>query len=449
MITNTVSVRASRARTGRALSRRTFIGGVAGVGGAVAAGPLLSACGSGTGSSPSGGTVDLNYLYPVGVSGPLAKTMQSLVDDFNKAHPKIRVKPSFTGDYTTNLTKIQTAVKGGNPPDVSILSLGDQQSLLDVKALQPIDELAHKNNVSIAFDDFYPAFLNETKSDGGTYGLPFQRSTPVLFYNADALHAAGATSAPATWDDVVSTSEKMMAAKKVQWGVHFPTVIWQFQGLAMEAGQDLNGSDLSHVAFNTSAAIKGLSWLVDLATKYKVSPQGVIDAVSAPAAFSGGKVGYLYNSSGGLTSILQQSKFKVGTAFMPKDQKYGAPTGGGNLYVFKNIPAARQAAALTFIEWMTQPAQAARWSVATGYVPSRKAVVDTAAWKQYSVKYPQANTAIQQLQYAAPSLNSHATSQVSNILLGALQAAVSGQSSASDALGDAQKKADSILAQYQ
>lgn len=438
---------------GGALSRRSVLYGLAGIGGAAAASGLLTACGAkekpttgGTGGA--GGTVELDYLYPVGVSGPLAKVMTSLVDDFNSTHAGIRVKPSFTGDYIANLTKIQTAVKGGNPPDVTILTIGDQQALLDVKALQPIDELATKYNVPIDFNDFYPAFLNETKVDGHTYGLPFQRSTPVLYYNSDALGAVGVSTPPASWDAVVDSADKMMAAKKVEWGVHFPTAIWQYQGLAIEAGQDLVGPDLSHVAFNTPAAITALNWLVDLGNKFKVSPTGVIDPASSPAAFTGGKSGYLYNSSGALTSILEQSKFKVGTAFMPKKERFGAPTGGGNLYVLKNIPEARQRAAVTFVDWMTQPAQATKWSVATGYVPSRKAILTADAWKEYSGKYPQVQIAIDQLQYAVPPLNTHASGQVNATLLSAMQAAMTGQESPSTALNKAQGKADSILAQY-
>jgi sn-glycerol 3-phosphate transport system substrate-binding protein len=308
--------------------------------------------------------------------------------------------------------------------------------------------LNDKYNASIAFDDFYPAFLDETKLDGATYGLPFQRSTPILFYNADALDAVGVTAAPATWDDVVSAGTKLMAAKKLDWGVQFPTGIWQYQGLAIEAGQDLNAPDLSHVNLNTPAAVAALQWLVDLSAKYKISPKGVIDGLAAPAAFSGGKVGMLYNSSGSLSGVLTQSKFKVGTAFMPKKEKYGAPTGGGNLYIFKNVPAERQRAALTFLDWMTQPEQGARWSIASGYVPARKGILQTASWQDYIQKQPLAQIAIDQLQYAVPSLRTHASNQVGDALLKAMQAAVTGQSSASSALSQAQKTADSILAQY-
>lgn len=412
--------------------------------------PALSACGS-SGSKSSGtsnSTVELSFFYPVEAAGPLATTMTALVNDFNKAHPKIQVKPSFTGDYATNLTKLLTTVKGGNPPDVAILSLGDQLTMLDQKALQPLNELADETDISIPFDDFYPAFLDETKQDGATYGLPFQRSACILYYNADALNAVGVTAAPATWDDVVSAGTKLMAKKQVQWGVQFPTGIWQYQGLAIEAGQDLNASDLSHVNFNTPAAVTALQWLVDLSAKYGVSPKGVIDGLVAPTAFTGGKVGILYNTSGSLTSVIQQSKFKVGTAFMPKKEAYGSPTGGGNLYILKDIPTERKRAALTFLEWMTQPAQGARWSVASGYIPARKAIVSTDEWKAFLQKYPQANTATDELQYAVPSLRSHASNEVGSALLDAMQAAVSGKASAASALSTAQKKADSILAQY-
>ncbi len=432
-----------RKRSGGTMSRRTIA--------KLAAGAATAALGMPAVIRAQGSAVKLSFFYPVSVAGPLAKIMQGMVDDFNKANPDIQVNASFTGSYQDTTTKVQTAVNGKNPPDVAVLLATDLQTMLDLKAIVPVSDFTPGPE----FDpkDFQPAFFQDTQIDGKTWNVPFQRSTPILYYNKDALKAAGGDpdKPPQTWEELVATSKKTMGASSAKWGVEFPTsqfAYWQFQALVIESGSDLNGEDHAHFTFDTPEATEALTWLVGLSKTEKVMPDGVIDWSAAPTDFSGGTTAFLYHSTGSLRSILSQAKFEVGTAFLPKNKQFGTPTGGGSMYLFKDRPQANQEAAWTFIRWMTAPAQATRWSLATGYVPVRISSTKSKEWLDSLKETPQANTAIEQLQYAKPELTGHQSGQIQKIMDDNIQAAVSGQKQPADALKNAQQQADAILKQF-
>lgn len=394
--------------------------------------------------------VKLSYFYPVGVAGPLAQVMQAMVDEFNDAHPEIQVEASFTGSYADTATKVQTAVQGGNPPDVAVLLATDKQTMLDLDALFPVSDL--ESDPSFDADDFRPAYWADTQVDGKTWCVPFQRSTPVLYYNKAALEQAGLDpdAAPQTWDELVASSRAVMDAGATTWGVEIPattSAYWLFQALAIQSGQTLNGEDAAHVNFDTPEAIEALTWMVGLGTEEQVMPTGAIDWAAGPTDFSSATTAFLYHSTGSLVSIKSQAEFDFGTAFLPKNKEFGVPTGGGNMYVFKTSDE-RQQAAWTFVQWMTSTGMATRWSIESGYVPTRASITETDEWKAYVEETPQATTALEQLEYAQPELTGHQSGQLQKIMDDTIQAAVTGQSSPEDALKSAQEQADAILSQF-
>lgn len=419
-----------------------------------AASPLIGSAASSRYQSPAfiraQEAVELSYFYPVGVAGPLAQVMQGMVDQFNEEHPEIRVEASFTGSYADTATKVQTAVQADNAPDVAVLLATDKQTMLDLDALFPVSDLEMTEGFNP--DDFIQAYWADTQYDGKTWNVPFQRSTPVLYYNKTALETAGLDpeTPPETWGDLVEYSRSIMDAGATTWGVEIPattSAYWLFQALAIQSGQTLNGEDAAHVNFNTPEAVEALTWMVGLSTEEQVMPTGAIDWSAGPTDFSSGTTGFLYHSTGSLVSINSQAEFEFGTAFLPKNKQFGAPTGGGNMYVFKTSDE-RQQAAWTFVQWMTSTEQATQWSLASGYVPTRISVQDTQEWQDYVAETPQATTALEQLEFAQPELTGHQSGQLQKIMDDAIQAAVTEQSSPEDALASAQEQADSILSQF-
>src|SRR5438309_4980485 len=172
--------------------------------------------------------LSLQYYYPVGVSGPLNKLMTEMVNDFNAAHPGIRVEPVFAGNYVQTMAKAMTAVLGGTPPDVAVLDTPELFSLLDRDAIIPLDEFIAQSGGKAWLDDFYQALLLNAQAGGHVYSIPWQRSTPIFYYNRDMFSKAGLdpSRAPKNWTELVEYAQKLTirdaGGAVTQWGVEAP-----------------------------------------------------------------------------------------------------------------------------------------------------------------------------------------------------------------------------------
>jgi len=406
------------------------------------------------------GGVTLKYYYPVGVSGPLNKLMTAMVNDFNASHPGISVEPVFAGNYVEAMAKAMTGVLGGTPPDVAVLDTPELFSLLDRDAIIPLDDFIAQSGGKAWLDDFYAALLLNSRANGHVYSIPWQRSTPIFYYNKDMFRKAGLdpNRAPRSWTELVEYAQKLTirdaGGNVTQWGVEAPVVDtspWVFQGFLIESGATFFDPDGKWVKFNTPDAVGALQFILDLQTKYTVHPPGPSSAAfwgQVPQDFIQQKVAMIYSTTGNMTFIRTNATFDWNAGFMPAGKRYGAPTGGGSFYVFNHIPPDHQAAAWAFIRWMTEPAQAARWSIGTGYVPIRKTELSTPAFAAYLQQVPQALTATLQLRVAGEQMTIHDVDQIGQILVTAVQAAQSGRLNAKEALDQAQRDATAILAKY-
>ncbi len=400
---------------------------------------------------PRAGAVDLTMYFPIGVAGPLTTLMTKMVGEFNASHPTIHVNPVFAGDYVSASAKAQAGITAGAPPDVAVLLAADLFTFTDERAVLPLDKYFTKKELS----DYWPAFLANGRLHGHIYSIPFQRSTPVLYYNKAMFRQARIKKAPATWTALVQDAKKLTrrdaAGHVTRYGVEFPsdgTVYWMWEGLVLETKQKLFSPQGTKVSFDSPGAIKATNFLIDLSRKSHVMAPGILAWGGAPTDFDGGKVAMIYHSTGSLSAILAGAKFPVGVAFMPRDKTYGAPTGGGSMYVFKNIPASHVKPSITFIKWMTSPARAAQWSIETGYVAVRKSAFKTHAMKVWAKKYPQVLVARNQLRYAHAELATHQDQQIHKFIDDELQAAIAGQTSTKKALQTAQQESDQVLSQF-
>jgi len=424
-----------------------------------AAKPTAAGAAGGTsGASNAGGApVEISLHYPVGVSGPLAKIIDGYVGEFNQQNPSIKVTPVYDGDYVSTAAKVLQLAQAGTPADVAIVNAAAMYQLTDADAVMPLDDLIAQSGGDTYRNDFYPAFLANSQMGGHTWSIPFQRSTLVLYYNKDLFQQAGLANAPQSWDDMVQDAQKLTqkdsSGNVARYGVGFPssgTAYWEFQALAIEAGQNVFDNNTGNkVFFNAQASVDALQFMIDLNKKYDVSPPGAVNWDTLPSDFAAGKFAMIYHSTGSLTSVLKSAQFNVGVAILPKKQQYGTPTGGGNLYIMKGIPADHVAAAWKLIQWLSTPEREAQWSIDSGYVAPRKSAYDTPALKEYTTKYPQALVARDQLQYAQNELGTHEMVQVQKILSDAIQAGITGQAAPQAALDQAQQAATQVLAQFQ
>lgn len=220
---------------GQPLSRRSALKfGLAGVG-LAAASPLIAACGgsSGGGASSSKGkaTVRMWTWY-----SQQQKQWGPLIADFQAKNPTIKVENRVFGDVTQYLPALQSAVAGGDVPEIfgpHVLALQYGQNGISADLTKELG--------SSFTGDFFDSANQEYSVDGKQYALGWMAQTFGLFYNPAALAKAGVEE-PETWDDLLA------------------------------AAAPLTKSGLIPVAFTNNPGTSGLDFFLPLITQVKDDP---------------------------------------------------------------------------------------------------------------------------------------------------------------------------------
>lgn len=400
--------------------------------------------------------VELTMYYPVAVGGPLTKIVDGLVADFMKANPDIKVNAIYAGNYNDARIKALAALKSGKPAQLSVMFSIDIYELIEQGAIVAFDDIVETAEEKAWLKKFYPSLMENGMTQGKVWGIPFQRSTIVMYYNKDAFRDAGLdpAKAPATWDELVSMGKKLVKKsgdQTVRWGAMIPSTgypYWMFGALTKQNGQVLMNADGNMTFFDAPATVEALQFWRDLGNKHGVMPSGTIEWGTLRKNFLEGKTAIMWHSTGNLTVVKNKAKFDFGVAMLPAKKSRGTPTGGGNFYIFKKSSPAERKAAMKLIRFLTEPGRTAEWSMKTGYIGTRPDAYQTEALKKYVAGFPPAAVARDQLKFATAELSTYQTGRVRKLLDDAIQATLVGKKSAKDALGSAQKQADRLLKRY-
>lgn len=401
--------------------------------------------------------VEISFYYPIAVSGPLTKIIEGMVADFEKANPGITVKPIYSGNYGETLAKALTANKSGQPPQVAVLVASDALTVIDEDAVAPMENFVKTADDKAWLDGFFPALMMNGRYEGKTYGVPFQRSTQVMYWNKAAFKEAGLdpNRPPANWDELVEYGKKLTvkdaSGKVTRWGLIIPSGVtshWFLQGFTTQNRAKLTNDSGTETYLNTPEAIEALQFWVDLSRKYQVMQPGIIDTGAAPNEFIDGRAAIMFHSTGNLTNVKNNAKFDFGVAMLPERKQRGSATGGGSIYIFKKSTPEQLDASFKFVKWMTSAEQAARWSIGTGYVAGRQDAWNLPVMKKYAQDFPPAAVALQQLPYCAPEFSTHDGPRTTKALEDAIDASITGTKTPAKALADAQAEATRILRSY-
>ena len=433
------------------MDRRTFLIGTAAVAGSTLAKPAIAQS-----------QTEISFFFPVAVGGPITKIIDGYAAAFEQENPGIKVKPIYAGTYQETIVKALTAHKSGTPPVMSVLLSTDMYTLIDEEAVIPFDQIASSAADKQWIGSFFPGFMQNSQTGGKdsqvkTWGIPFQRSTVVLYWNKELFKEAGLDpeKAPATWAEELAFAQKLTkrdaAGNATQWGMQIPSSgfpYWLFQGLSTQNDVMLMNPEGTQTFFDKPAVAEALQRWVDLGRTHKVMAPGVVEWGTTPKDFFERKTAMMWTTTGNLTNVRANAKFPFGVGMLPAGKRRGTPTGGGNFYVFKKSSKAQQEAALKFIRWVTSAERAAQWGIDTGYVATRADAWETPAMKKYVAGFPAAAVARDQLQFAVAELSTHDNQRVTKALNDGLQAALVGSKPAAQAMKDAQAEADRILKGY-
>jgi sn-glycerol 3-phosphate transport system substrate-binding protein len=402
-------------------------------------------------SVPAAADVELTMYYPIAVGGPLTDVVDAMVAGFEQENPGVRVNAIYAGNYDDTRVRAISAIQSGDPAQLSVLFSIDVYELLEQDLIISFNEVVQTDEERAWLDSFYPALMANGTVEGEVWGVPFQRSTIVLYYNKDMFAEAGLDpdSPPATWDEMVEAAKALRTGDR--WGIMVPSTgypYWMFQAFAIQNGMELMSEDGTETYFDDPAVMEALEFWRSLAVEHDVMPEGTVEWGTLRQAFVQGQTAMMWHTTGNLTAVRNEADFEFGVAMLPARKRPGSPTGGGNFYLFEGASEEEQRAALSFVQYMTAPERAAEWSIATGYVGISPASYETDALKRYAEEFPPAVVARDQLEVAVAELSTYETGRVREALNNAIQAALTGTQTPQEALSEAQATADRLLRPY-
>ncbi|MDH2919337.1 MAG: ABC transporter substrate-binding protein [Sideroxydans sp.] len=400
--------------------------------------------------------IDLELYFPVAVQGSIATTLQTLIDQFEHDYPDIHVTPVYAGTYQDALAKTLLAQKNGKPPALAVLFAADVYTLIDAHAIVPFEEVMTANHASLPA--FFPALMSNSRVAGKTWGIPFQRSTILLYWNKAMFREAGLDPdhAPQNWQEMTRIAQQLTRKNNkqqlIRHGIEIPATgfaYWLLQGMVTGRGARLMNDTGTQTYFDDPQVIAALNDWVALWQNGNAQPEKLTEWGDVSEDFLRHKTAMMWTTSGNLTRLQRRAKFDFGVAMLPGTGWHGSPTGGGNLYLLEGTSPEQQRAALTLVQWLVSPQHTAQWSIASGYIAVNPAAYQTELMRAHLAKYPAAELAKNQLEFAVPELSTHFNQRVTRALNDAIVSALTGEQSAQSALQQAQSRAVKILLPYQ
>ena len=357
---------------------------------------VLSGCGNGkmsvsqTGDTSTDEKVEMTAADDVdgttitfwhSMGGVNGQAIDTLVNKFNEENEYgITVEAQYQGEYDDSLNKLKSAQIGNMGADL----------------VQVESNLAAYYTI-----------------DDKLYSMPFNSSTPIMYYNKDMFAQAGITEVPDSLEGISKIGDQLMnqggASEVMSLGIYG----WFFEQFVGKQGLDYanNGNGRDDVAtavdFDKNGAAKNI-----LIEWQPLNQEGYAPIVgkggdAGLADFSAGKSAITLGSTASLKQILQDvnGKFEVGTAYFPKikeSDEGGVSIGGASLWALNNQDPKKLRATWEFVKFLISPESQAYWNAQTGYFPGTTAAHEEQTFKDNIAQYPQFQTAIDQLHDSSP-----------------------------------------------
>lgn len=382
--------------------------------------------------------------------------------DYNSSQNKVQVEAVYQGSYDDLLSKLKASMGTNEGPSVVQMYEIGSRFMIDSKAITPMQNFIDADKWDIS--QLEPNIAGYYTLGGKLYSMPFNTSNPILYYNKDLFKAAGLDPAkpPKTYEELKTAADAITKSGKAT-GANFAIYGWFIEQFFANQGAEYvnNGNGRTSPAteslVNSDAGVKTLTWWKDLVDTKAANNLGR-KTDDSKKAFSAGQVGMILESTAALKGLVDSAagKFEVGTGYLPKPadaKEGGVVVGGASLWMMNNRPDDEQKATWDFIKFLTSPKEQAYWHINTGYFPITKKAYDDDTVKENLKKFPQFQTAIDQLHQT--KLNTATQGAVigvfpeaRQIVEGAIEEVLNNKKSPKEALDGASKEISSKIQQY-
>jgi multiple sugar transport system substrate-binding protein len=419
---------------------------------------LAAACGGSSGSSSApapNGVVNLvlwmGYTPPPPASlGAEYESLKGLVADFTRLHPKIHIRMEYVNNDNA-LQKVTVALQGNEQPDISYQYGTNMPQVAQAPEVVNLTKIIKQP--AYGWNDFTPGERDVATVGGKVLGVPALVDNLAVVYNKTlfAQHHLAPPGPGWTWSQVVADAKAISDPAKKIFGLTFPadgseTTVWEYEAMLWEAGGHILNSNDSQAAFNSPAGVQALTTLRQMQQAHSLYLDFHPDAGTSETLFNSGKLGMIITGPWDLSAF---PDVHYGVQIMPSFNSGGSHqtiSGPDNWVVFNNGPA-RVKASLQFLQFLVQPANLLKNSMATSDLPTRLSVQQLPGFAAFNKKYPGAGLFAQNLHnvlQARPQVTQYP--RISAALGREVVAALLGQASPQAALNSAAQQANSYLA---
>ena len=412
-------------------------------------------------------TTEVVWWHAMG--GELGQKVEKIANDFNATQSEYKVVPVYKGNYTETMTAAIAAFRAKeHPAIVQVFEVGTGTMMAAKGAIYPVYEL-----MKAADEPFDPkAYLQAvvgyyTDTDGNMLSMPFNSSTPIVYYNKNVFEKAGLdpNTAPKTWGDVESFSKKIIESGAAPCGF---TTGWQswvqlenfsaFHNVPFASNANGFGGTDAVLEFNGDLQTRHIADMGEW-QKSKIFDYGGRRSDSAPKFYSGECAIYM-NSSAALAGVRTNAKdFEVGVGMLPYyDDVKGAPQnsiiGGATLWTLSGHSDEEYKGVAKFFTYLSSPEVQAWWHQQTGYLPITNAAYDLTKSQGYYEKNPGADISVLQMNLNPPTENSRGLRlgnfvQIRDVINEELEEVWAGKKSAKEGLDAAVERGNKLLREFQ
>lgn len=338
-------------------------------------------------------------VFWTALSGSYDEALQQICDDFNATQDQWKVVAEYQGNYYDIAAKLQAALLDGSEPELVQMECSRTPLFSQYGSFEELTDLLAAVDLN-PMEYFYEGFMVDCDWGEGLYALPFNRSTPMFYYNKTLFDEMNLT-VPTTWDELHETA-KALSIPDTRWGFEVPIDQWFYCCFVRQSGGELMNEENTQLTVNNEAGTASLYLMREMIDdgSMKAPPGSEYNGYEAARSdFAAGITGMIITSSGDLGLLNKSCDFEVGTAFLPGNPDYGVVTGGANVCVLSGHED-KLDGTIAFLKYLTSADVAGQWSVTTGYVPTSEAAANSEVYQSYLAENPAAATALAQMEYA-------------------------------------------------
>lgn len=354
------------------------------------------------------GRVQVTLWYSGGKTA--AGVMEEMIGDFNRSQQQYQVTGVQQADYDETYTKLAAAIAGKTGADAALLDSDKARSLAEKGLLAGLNSCIEADE-QLGTADFVPVFYDQCRLEDGTvFAIPAYGTTQVMYYNRELFERAEIDpNRIGTWQDLERAAEAISGmgggeGKRYGW-----EPMWGADNLidiALSNGGSLLSADGTRVTINSDQWVE--SW--------ELVRRGLHDTETMAIHSGGQGWEYWYQTmddvlegrAGGYTgSSGDQADLDFSVVGAMEQPGFGknpsAPVARVlQLVMVETGKAETKQGVYEFMEFFAQPANQARWSMATGYIPVRASTLEDETYKAYVEENPQALVPLSQAMHASP-----------------------------------------------